>query len=698
MSFDADALYKLLPEIHRLRDAERDEPLRALLAVIADQIALLEESLSQLHDDQFVETSAPWVLPYIADLLGITGLPSAALGAARARAEVGHTIAYRRRKGTAAVLEQLAFDATGFPARAVEMFQLVGATQFMNHLRPENLSLVSVRDAARFEHLGGAFERLARRADLPHTADVRTIPARDGARRVPLIPPGGALDPALDALPLAGVGGYAIPNVALFLFRVRAEPVTRSDAFALAARRFTFDPLGADVTLWNAPLTERELTHLAEPINVPGRISRRALHEDLRRDASDHPDERYYGGGIRVEIMRPGLEPALVPASEIEAADLGDWSRDVPPAKTLLLDPALGRVKLRDAPAGRVLVSYHRGVTGALGGGAYPRGTAASARALTTLRVSRSGPFTTVQAALDALPTSGGVIRIEDSARYVEDLTVPALPALEIRAADKHRPTLLIRGGTLTLHGAKHEEITLSGLLIEGRVVVGDPIRSLRIEHTTLVPGSGSGPSLTLMSADTRLVLDHSIAGPLAIVEEATTSITSSIIDAGAATAAAYSALDGSGPGGALSLIGSTVVGKVHASTLTLVSNSILLAELGEADPWPAPVRAERRQEGCVRFSYVPPGSRVPRRSHCQPAIAADAARVRPMFDSIRRGDPEYARLSLKCADEIRRGADDGSEMGAFCELTQPQREDHLRARLQEYLRFGLEAGIVYAT
>lgn len=697
MSFDAAALYALLPEIHRLRDAERDEPLRALLAVIADQIALLEESLSQLHDDQFVETSAPWVLPYIADLLGITGLPSTSRGPARARAEVGHTIAYRRRKGTAAVLEQLAFDATGFPARAVEMFQLVATTQFMNHLRPENRSLVSVREAARFEHLGGAFERLARRADLPHTADVRRVPARDGARGVPLVPPGGALDPSVDALPLAGVGRYAIPNVALFLFRVRAEPVTRSDAFALDARRFTFDPLGADVTLWNAPLTERELTHLAEPVNVPVRISRRALFDDLRRHPSDRPDERYYGRSIRIEIMKPGFEPALVPAAAIEAADLGDWSRDVPLGKTLLLDPALGRVKLRDAPDGQVLVSCHRGVTGALGGGAYPRGTAASARALTTLRVSRSGPFTTIQDALDALPASGGVIQIEDSARYAEELTVPACPALEIRAADKHRPTLVIRGsGALTLRGAEQGEITLSGLLIAGRVVVSDPIRALRVEHCTLVPGAA--PSLTVASAAARLVVDHSITGPLAIVEEAPVSITGSIVDAGAPTAVAYSALDGSGPGGALSLTGSTVVGKVHASALPLVSNSILLAELGEADPWPAPVRAERRQEGCVRFSYVPPGSRVPRRSHCQPATPADAARVRPMLDSIRLGDPEYARLSLKCADEIRRGADDGSEMGAFCELTQPPREDHLRARLQEYLRFGLEAGIVYAT
>jgi hypothetical protein len=63
MSFDADKLYGLLPSIHRVRDAERGEPLRALLAVIAGQVGVLEENIEQLYDDQFIETAAPWALP-----------------------------------------------------------------------------------------------------------------------------------------------------------------------------------------------------------------------------------------------------------------------------------------------------------------------------------------------------------------------------------------------------------------------------------------------------------------------------------------------------------------------------------------------------------------------------------------------------------------------------------------------------------
>ena len=99
-----------------------------------------------------------------------------------------------------------------------------------------------------------------------------------------------------------------------------------------------------------------------------------------------------------------------------------------------------------------------------------------------------------------------------------------------------------------------------------------------------------------------------------------------------------------------------------------------------------------------MRFSYVPPGSRTPRRYECQPASDEDALRVQPQFASERYGDPAYGQLSLRCPPEIRTGADDESEMGAFHHLFAPQRETNLHVRLEEYLRFGLEAGVIYAS
>src|ERR687897_1113341 len=146
MSFDAENLYNLLPAFYRIRDVERGEPLKALLSVIAEQVAVLEEDLSQLYDDQFIETCAEWVVPYLGDLVGTRGLfyyPNARK--LSQRAQVANTLAYRRRKGTASVLEQLARDVTEWDASVVEYFQRLATTQYMNHLRPENLSFSGVR-------------------------------------------------------------------------------------------------------------------------------------------------------------------------------------------------------------------------------------------------------------------------------------------------------------------------------------------------------------------------------------------------------------------------------------------------------------------------------------------------------------------------------------------------------------------------
>ena len=123
MMFDAERLYRLMPAIYRIRDAEQGKPLFALLTVIAEQLAIVEEDLAQLYDNQFIETCDEWVVPYIGDLIGYRALYYGRTPkVVSQRAEVGHTISYRQRKGTASMLEQLARDVTGWDARVVEFF------------------------------------------------------------------------------------------------------------------------------------------------------------------------------------------------------------------------------------------------------------------------------------------------------------------------------------------------------------------------------------------------------------------------------------------------------------------------------------------------------------------------------------------------------------------------------------------------
>jgi hypothetical protein len=173
----------------------------------------------------------------------------------------------------------------------------------------------------------------------------------------------------------------------------------------------------------------------------------------------------------------------------------------------------------------------------------------------------------------------------------------------------------------------------------------------------------------------------------------ATSKLTDSIVDAGGSTAVAYANLDGSSGGGSLTLEGCTAVGKIHATLLALISDSIVWAQLAAGDTWTASLWADRKQQGCVRFSYVPAVAVLPRQFEC---IQQSPTVSPPIFYSLRYGDPGYAKLLPSTSDAIRRGADDGGEMGAFHFVLAPLRETDLRVRLQEYLPVGLEVGIVY--
>jgi hypothetical protein len=55
-STNPDRLYKLIPVIYRLRDADQDYPLQALLRVIAEQVIVTEQDIAGLYENLFIKT------------------------------------------------------------------------------------------------------------------------------------------------------------------------------------------------------------------------------------------------------------------------------------------------------------------------------------------------------------------------------------------------------------------------------------------------------------------------------------------------------------------------------------------------------------------------------------------------------------------------------------------------------------------
>jgi hypothetical protein len=704
---DAQQLAQLQQQLDRLQQRAMAGPLASLIAVIAEQVAVLQEDLDQLYDDQFIETCAPWLTSYIGDLIGYRALNGISPKIASPRADVAHTIAYRRSKGTPGMLENLAHDVTGWNASAVEYFQHLTMTQYMNHRRLQCLAAPDLRDWERLERIGTAFDTVT------HTVDVRRI--------------------------ASGRGRYNIHNIGVFLWRLNAYPLTGSPAVPLDPLRWRINPLGIDAPLYTLPQTADEIAALATPLNVPEPISRRVLHAH-RDDYYTAPGAAAVTRSLRIytsDNAHPNPQP--VAPSDIRICNLADyqsgWAHQ-PAAGRYAIDPVLGRIALPPGlPAGtKVYADFHYGFSADIGGGEYERAVAPEA-AGASRRLLRVGPgyldpnhadpnyFSTIQAALNALG-GDGIVEIIDSGRYQETLSinVAAHGVVELRAADKHRPTLVL-GGDLVLGGAPPAtgdadcQIRLNGLLITGgslRASIGaaNRLRKLQISHCTLVPGLALAPDCTPLSPatasliaevvtphtpmDLEITIDHCIVGGLRADADASVSVSDSVIDATATTRVAYAAPDGIGPGAPLSLDACTVIGKLHALKLPMVTNSILLADLAPADPWTAPVFAARRQEGCVRFSYLPSSARVPRRYQCLPEAAASPALAAPRFTTLRYGFAAYAQLSTGAGAKLLTGADDEGQPGAFHSLYQPQREANLRVRLDEYLRVGLEAGIFY--
>ena len=345
-----DRLYELLPAFHRQRDAQQGFALRALLRVIGESIDLVENDIGRLYEDMFIETCADWVLPYIGDLIGYRPVLDPNAGAAALahvptqRREIANTIGWRRRKGTLALLEELAAAIAGWPARAVEFYRLLGWTQHLNHQHPLRGGTADLRHGAALDQLGAPFDSLA------HTVDVRRI----AARRSP--------------------GRHNIVSVGLFVCRLRPYPVTRTPAYrheALGAPSFSFSVLGNDAPLFVLPHAQTMPEAIAGPLDLPLPIRRRALHGPAL--------DALYGDGKSFVIEAPDWPskgaPQPLPASRVVVADLSDWRRYRVAPGSVAVDPVLGRIRFPDGAALRkgVTASYHYGFAADLGGGEYPR-------------------------------------------------------------------------------------------------------------------------------------------------------------------------------------------------------------------------------------------------------------------------------------------------------------------------------------
>lgn len=718
MKMDQEYLYGLLPAYHRLLDAQQGEPLKAFIQILARESLLVEQNMDQLYRDWFIETCEEWVVPYIGELLGVKGVHEINENKVFSRrAYVANTLSYRRRKGTVPVVEQLARDITGWRAGAVEFFQRLATTQNMNHLRPHTLVTVAMTQMDALDLI-----------DSPFETATRTVHVGNISR---------------------GLGTHNIPNLGVYLWRLNSYPMQEGEPLRLAPNfeaipngavtakkiadgAYTFSPLGLDTQLFNNPQTERTITTLAKEINVPGLLRRRGMHEELMALQNNGESIGFLETHQPVWAIFDG-NGDRIDTDAMVICNLSNWKR--PPADKVAIDPILGRLTFGTNPVEPIAVDYSYGFSGDLGGGPYDRNTTFDQAAVSeentwhtavSAYLQPIGTETihpTLQDAIAAWNALGnaqgtGVITIMDSRTY--DLS--AMPTIEIQEgatlyliaaqwiavkdendnwsrpahsfnAEGVRPHLM---GDLTVIGTAPAtsnnggSLKLNGLLLEGNIsVLAGNLETFEVGHCSILPGNTL--SVANQTGIFELQLLKSICGAITIAsEDAILTLKASIIDAKNADAIAAFRTH-------LCIEESTIWGNVNGQQLD--ASNTLFNDL---------VTISRRQHGCVRFSYVTLDSITPKRYRCQPELALQQAsaaetpyliqKTQPTYNSTAFGHHAYAQLHTCTPEAITRGADNETEMGVFNFLQQAQRISNLNIALEEYIRLGMETGLIYVT
>jgi len=752
MSTARPRLYDLLPAYIRFRDAYEGEPLRTLMTALEFPFGVILEDLDALYRGWFIETCEDWQVPYIGDLVGVRGLERARQPLPSQRTGVANALAYRRSKGTPAALERAAANATGWACHAVDYRRALATTA--SFLDPAGTvaagGTADLRRVGDPDDLGGPFNLLSHSADLrPSDPSNPPLGDRGGFHllnlglafwRLESFPVSGATPHEVVAgagytfhpfgidVPLFNPPQTAVPSVYTTSERQLPGRLRRATLAAdLAARRrgepeafggngfFSQDPVFrilvseagetsflplppaaleiCDLKDWTAPAEVDAAARVAvDPERgrflfltaEPGRRVRVDYSYGLSMDLGGGPYPRQAAdepANSSTETAEPPVPAwrALVAQDCVPRYDAAEKVHYFRTLEAALQAWSTGR-PLPITPPNRTVVTPRSGLILLCDSGTYEIGQTVNVK----------GRWLAIQAAAGCCPAVRG------------DLEVVGSPARMLEAAEPVPDSLVPRTGESPAESAfRQGQLVLGGLWIEGGVqVMGSA--SLVLEHCTIAPVI---PGRTAVAV--RYVAEEERAETIAGVHAAERTVVRAVrcILGGLDLAARAVELDlvdclVDGGGGkaidgshaAARLVRCTIFGEVVLSRLSFATGVLFERRL----------RVNIPSEGTVRFSYLPSGSRTPPQERCigggakvkEPGTGLAA----PVLTARAFGDPAYAQLSPDASFELRRGGEDGNEIGVYNSLRQSDRLASLATVLDELLPWGMNARVSFVT
>jgi hypothetical protein len=448
--------------------------------------------------------------------------------------------------------------------------------------------------------------------------------------------------------------------------------------------------------------------------------------------ASDEETGLSTAEGVAVSLGATTADPPIARERTI-AANLETWGTGLgPPLDRLLaIDPDRGRFLLLAPPlAGtRVFVPVHfTGLFGPLGAGSYDRAPEPGATLLPTGGNANPGPVSGF-----ALPVTGRH-RFNNSKTYRPTSpaggTMTGIEQLELQAADRNRPYVRLtpqgNGNRWTFRAlpkplgqdpdlpANRRTLVIDGLWLAiwpallaaqnvlDETVLATPVPTVLaldgvfdqvvLRHCTIDPGGEQARLLPtqvmpipavqieIVGQVEELLIEQSIVGP---IREATSVFDPCSADHIIIRDSVVQSIMPDTPAietrvATVIIERSTILGDMRVNRLE-ASEALVQGRIAVTD----------NQHGCFRFSatHDGPGVRLPRQfeSHLfTPRIPNH------VFVSRRFGDPGYVQLSDTAPLSLQRGAENGSEIGAWSRLLAPIKRDDLRTKVLEFMPFGL--------
>lgn len=381
----AEKLWSWLPEIHRMMDGEApaNGALRALVEIAAAEAAILRRDIDRLWDDQAIELCDDWAVAYLGALVGAR--PLSRTNPRGRRLSAARAIAWQRRKGTVTVLRMAIRDIAGIDGAVDEAFRRL--VRFPHRLDISDIATGPVTGSP-----GGGFAKM-------------TSPRIHGLTDSAFDEMAHFSDPRRLRGPL---GRYGLRKVNLHLFTLLSQQIELPTPLQIAPGRFTLDPSGRDVTLFQRgqmqaaagdvtgtapgagvrdsdfpiPITCRRFnatrhdisTEALAAIDDPGLDAALAPLVGLSLDgpafrrnllsrltpaqrasftaalldatlAPDAPKALLWGDSLALTHAAEH-DAAILPPSAVVAADLSDWQAGLTlePHVALAIDPATGRL------------------------------------------------------------------------------------------------------------------------------------------------------------------------------------------------------------------------------------------------------------------------------------------------------------------------------------------------------------------